>query len=376
MRFQGILSVLLILFAVGALFIAAFMAASALPVQDLAQYWAAAHLITKNPYSQALVTSFERSRGYSINALPMVMRNPPSALIYVLPFRYMNYEIAFAFWSTFSVLTVAGCARAASKLSGTGPSLAPAFICLLFGPTIVLLMLGQLVVLALLGVTVFLVMVERRHDWMAGAFLSLTFVKPHIVLLLLAAVVLWASKFRRWGVLLSTFFAVAITSVVALLLNSRIFSQYIDFVRQFVRETTPYPNIGGMLYASSGKHILVFLPPFLGFAWLAYYWHKHRSDWDWKTDGMSVLLVSVACSYYSFPFDEVVVLPALVGAFAQGNRRVFLVLFAATNLGYAAYISGLAGHFGFGYMFLWWTASAWLATYVVSMWRRPVKMAA
>jgi hypothetical protein len=129
-----------------------------------------------------------------------------------------------------------------------------------------------------------------------------------------------------------------------------------------------------MLYAFSGKHILVFLPPLLGLCWLAFYWRQHRSHWDWKTHGMRVLLVSVACSYYSFPFDEVVVLPALVAAFARGNRRVFLVLFAVTNLGYAAYISGLAGRFGFGYMFLWWTASAWLATYVISMSRRPHKI--
>ncbi len=80
MRFQRILSLLLIAFAVGLLFLAAFIASSALRVQDLAQYWAGAHLIRQNPYSETLVTDFERSFGYSMNSPAMVMRNPPSAL--------------------------------------------------------------------------------------------------------------------------------------------------------------------------------------------------------------------------------------------------------------------------------------------------------
>jgi hypothetical protein len=82
---------------------------------------------------------------------------------------------------------------------------------------------------------------------------------------------------------------------------------------------------------------------------------------------MTVLLVSVASSYYSFPFDQIVVLPALMAAFANGNRRIFLAVFIATDLGFAFYIFNAAGKFGFGYMFLWWTASAWLITYLLTM---------
>ena len=63
MLVRRILPLLLIVLMLGALFVAAFAAASALPVQDLAQYWAAAHLVTKNPYSLELTTNFERSAG-------------------------------------------------------------------------------------------------------------------------------------------------------------------------------------------------------------------------------------------------------------------------------------------------------------------------
>jgi hypothetical protein len=221
-------------------------------------------------------------------------------------------------------------------------------------------------------------MAERKRDWLAGAFLSLTCVKPHIVLVFLIAVALWTLKTRRWAVLLSLGLSLVATSVIAIFLNPHILAQYLAFARQFSGETTPYPNLGGMLYVLSGHRELAFLPQIAGLVWLAFYWREHGSHWDWKSHGMMVLLVSVACSYYSFPFDQIVALPALMAAFANGNRRIFIGLFIATNLGFALYISDIAGRFGFGYMFLWWTASAWLITYAASLkpqWRRPAARA-
>jgi Glycosyltransferase family 87 len=355
-------------FCCGILFFAAGMAARALPVQDLVQYWAAAHVIRQNPYSEAIVTSFERSSGYSMQGPAMVMRNPPSALIFVLPFRYMKYDNAFAAWALVSIFIVLACARASSGLSGIKKQgLTPALLFLLFGPTIALLMLGQIVVLVLLGVTLFLIMAERRRDWLAGASLSLACVKPHVILLFLIAVSLWSMRAKRWVILFSIGLSLLAASAIALLINPHIFIQYLAFAHQFGAETTPYPNLGGMLYIVSGHRELAFLPQFAGLIWTVFYWWHHRSNWNWKSHGMLVLLVSVACSYYSFPFDQVVVLPALIAAYANGNRRIFLGAFVITNLGFALYIFNIAARFGFGYMFLWWTAGAWLVTYGVTL---------
>lgn len=85
---------------------------------------------------------------------------------------------------------------------------------------------------------------------------------------------------------------------------------------------------------------------------------------------MMVLLCSVVCSYYSYPYEEVLALPALLYAYAKGNRRIFLLVFTLTNIGYALYISGIAGHVGYGYMFLWWTAAGWLLTCVLAQSRQ------
>ncbi len=366
MQLRNILTVFLIALTVGFIFVGALVAASVLPVQDLAQYWAAAHLVGKNPYSSALVSQFEKSAGIITSGAPIVMRNPPWAMVFVLPLRLLNYQGAFALWTVFSVTVLAGCARASWRLNSTEESTVPALLSLLFGPTLCLLMLGQIAILVLLGVTFFLCLTEHKRDWLAGASLSLVSVKPHVALIFLIAITLWTIHSKRWAVLAAAGLTTVVSSVVALVINPHIFTQYLTFASQFIGETTPYPNVGGILFRLSGQHRLAFLPQAIGLIWLIFYWRKNRLAWDWKTNGMVVLLVSVACSYYSFPFDEVVLLPALIGVYFYGNRTVFLTGFVVTNIGYGMYIFKLAGNFGFGYMFLWWTASAWLATFALS----------
>jgi hypothetical protein len=366
MRYERIPSLLAIAFAISALFVAAFMAASALPVQDLAQYWAAAHLVKTNPYSYQLVSDFEKSAGISSNALPLVIKNPPWAILFILPLGLFGYHVAFAVWAVFSVVVVAGCALAAWNLYNSPPSLAPALLSLFFGPTVVLLMLGQWTVLVLLGVTLFLTLAARKKDWYAGASLLLVLGKPHVALLFLLAVTLWTIQYKRWVIALSAILALAASNIAIIAINPHIFTQFLERTRLVVHETESYPNVGGMLYVATGKHALALLPQLIGIAWLLFYWWKHCQDWDWKSDGLLVLAVSVACSYYSYPYDEILALPALIVAYAVGNRRIFLTGFLVANLGYASYIFKLAGTFGFTYMFLWWTASAWLITYILA----------
>jgi hypothetical protein len=351
-------------FAGTALFFAAFLASSQLKVQDLAQYWAAAHLFSQNPYSMESTKAFERSVG--IVAEPLLVKNPPWAIVLLLPLGLLGYHSAFAIWSVLSVGVLVGCAKAVWDRSGSEPSLAPVLLSLIFGPTVVLLILGQFTVLVLLGAVLFCSMVRKKRDWLAGASLLLVIGKPHIALLFLVAVFLWSVFSRRWIVLISGTLAWMAASGAALAINPHIFAQFWRRTLLVVGETESYPNLGGMLYSLSGFHALALLPQLVGLVWLVFYWREHRSHWDWDDQGLLVLLCSVACSYYSYPYDEILALPALIAVFARGDRRVFLMVFALTNLGYGVYIFGIAGHFGYGYMFLWWTSAGWLLAYVLA----------
>ncbi len=345
------------------LYAAAFMAAAALPVQDLAQYWSAAHLVGQNPYSSKLVADLEHSSGIFIDT-PLVLKNPPWAIPFILPLGLFSYRVDFALWTVFSVMVVLFCARSIWRELKLPDSLVPVVLPLVFGPTIVQLMLGQWTVLVLPGLTIFLIAVGRRQDWLAGASLLLLLGKPHLTLLFLLAVALWVIREKRWTVFLSGFLAFVAANLIIGLINPRIFGQFWERTGQVVQETYVYPNMGGLLFLISGKHALALLPQFAGLIWLAFYWKTHRQNWNWWDHGMFVILCSILFSYYSYPYDEILALPALLIAFASGNRRRFLVAFTLTNLGYFIYISGLAGRLGFDFMFLWWTSLGWL----ISVW--------
>lgn len=366
MRSKTILSLALIAFVLGVLFFAGLMAATALPPQDLTQYWAAAHLVRQNPYSAQLVTELERTTGTQLSGAPLVLKNPPWAIPFILPLGLFSYRVGFALWAVFGVVVVVGCAGAVWKLFDRSESIVSILLPLVFGPTIVLLELGQWTVLVLLGITGFLIAAERRKDWIAGAFLLLVLGKPHVALIFLLAIALWTVQTKRWAIIYSSVLSLAAACAAMLALNAHIFGQFLERTREVVDERMPYPNLGGILYIATGIHTLAILPQIAGILWLLFYWSRHRNTWDWKSDGMLVLASSVACSYYSYPYDEILVLPALVMAFLTGNRKVFLLLFAVTELGYGFYLLQIAGKFGFSYMFLSWTAAAWLITYVAS----------
>src|SRR5215469_11944942 len=188
MRLKNILELLLIALSCSALFFAALQASGALPVQDLAQYWSAAHLVRSNPYSFQAVADLERASGISSVSPPLVIKNPPWAILFVLPLRYFGYRVSFALWDVFSVLAIAGCSRAIWRMFAPADSMASILLPLLFGPTIVLLLLGQWTILVLIGITLFVVLAERGRDWLAGASLLLVAGKPHVALLFLIAV--------------------------------------------------------------------------------------------------------------------------------------------------------------------------------------------
>jgi hypothetical protein len=348
----------------GVLFVAALMTAGALPVQDLAQYWSAAHLVRHNPYSSQLVAQFERSHGIFVDP-PLVLKNPPWAIPFILPLGIFSYQVAFAAWTLFSIVVVVACTGAMWRRLNSGSSMTPLILPLLFGPTIVQLMLGQWTILVFLGVAIFLAAAEARQDWIAGASLVLVLGKPHVALLFLIAVVLWTAQQRRWRIFLSSSVSLLIVSLAVEILNPHIWTQFLGRTTQVVHEAEAYPNLGGMLFVITGVHALALIPQFAGLIWVAFYWRKHQRNWKWWDHGTLVVLCSVVCSYYSYPYDEILALPALLVAFANSNRR-FLIVFLVTNLGYALYITDVAGHFGFGYMFLWWTASGWLTACLLS----------
>ena len=198
--------------------------------------------------------------------------------------------------------------------------------------------------------------------------------KPHVALLLINCNRSMEYSDKRWAVILFSGGLRSLTGwSIALLFNPQASSlQYLVFASAGRRRNgTVSKSWRNALcdFRINGGFGIVAADCGAGLAWLSTGFDDVKPvGLGVATDGL-VLLVSVASSYYSYPYDEILVLPALMAAYANGNRRVFLRVHSSlVNIGFALlHLSDLAGKFGFGYMFLWWTASGWLITYVATL---------
>jgi hypothetical protein len=77
------------------------------------------------------------------------------------------------------------------------------------------------------------------------------------------------------------------------------------------------PTIGSYLryfWLGTDKFWPQFLPSVLGGVWFIFYWYRHHAAWNWKTDLPVILLVSQLTSPYSWTYDLVILVPAILVA--------------------------------------------------------------
>jgi hypothetical protein len=151
-------------------------------VRDFVSYWSSGRQLVAhaNPYDGHAILQLERSVGLAPGVQPLVMRNPPPALLLVLPIGFLSVRAASLFWSlllvgalVLSVQMIAAMhGRSKSQLNILAYTFAPALSCLIT---------GQQAIFVLLGLVLFLRLNQTR-PFLAGASLWLCALKPHLFL--------------------------------------------------------------------------------------------------------------------------------------------------------------------------------------------------
>ncbi|MGA8528820.1 MAG: hypothetical protein WB622_03840, partial [Acidobacteriaceae bacterium] len=73
------------------------------------------------------------------------------------------------------------------------------------------------------------------------------------------------------------------------------------------------------------------VPAILGMLLTARFYWRRRDRWDWRRDGAQLLAISAAVSPYSWPFDQLLYLPAVVDMCAARPSRGMLPALAVLN---------------------------------------------
>jgi len=321
------------------------------PPDDFVEYYAAGrlNLFGQNPYDGNLLLDLEQRAGRD-TAEPVMMWNPPWTLTVVMPlgtFDPSEARIAQLLWLGVSLVLVVGCAdRLWIEYGGTVSRRWVSWILALsFLPTLFVLQAGQIGPFILLGITGFLVAERRGWLWLAGACGVLMAIKPHLVYLFWIALAVWVVRRPlpdRWKAIAGGVLAGLVATAIPLACNPDVLGQYWDAMTHRTPEQWKSPTLGSLLRELLGEErfSLQFVPTLVGLAWLAAQGCMQRGrSWDWLDQMPMVLLVSfVTASYGAWPFDLVILLPAVIQVAAtlarQGDaKRIVLaiVLFVAIN---------------------------------------------
>lgn len=315
-----------------------------LQLDDFVEYWSAGRLNMTggNPYDPQQMETLQAQTGRTY-AIPVMMWNPPWMLALVMPFGAVSYVIGRVAWLFVNFVLVFVCVEllwrmydGASRYRWIGWLVGLGFM-----PVLQALKTGQSGTLLLIGIVGFLYFVEQRKDFWAGALLMLATYKPHILYLVFIVLLFWSWKYRRWGALLGLAAALAASTVIVWLANPAFLQQYLYAVDNFPPTDWATPTIGGALRLFFGtQHFwMQFVGPAIGMLWLALYWKRHATSWDWVANAPLLVLVSMVTSAYGWTSDQSVALVAIIAVFAvYANHRwmvcvkVCVGLFVLLNL--------------------------------------------
>lgn len=331
---------------------------------DFISYWAAGQLLVhgQSPYDFQAVRRLELAAGRDPAVPLLMMRNPPVALLFALPFGFAGPKTALIAW----LLVLLGALSLAIFLvrqlyAGSGDR-----FCLLgyvFAPVLICLMAGQFGIVMLLGVALFLYL-HRSRPFLAGIALSLCSLKPHYFLPLALVLLLWTVTTKSYRILAGFCTALAACCVLVYLLDPYAWAQYARMMQTagVLNEVLPDLSAALRLLVDPRAAWIQFVPEAVACLWAVWYFWSRRSSWNWMDHGLILLLVGALCTPYGWIFDESVLFPAvLVGVYrATESRRSLwpLVLFAGAAL------VELMMNVKISSQYYLWTTPAWLCWYL------------
>lgn len=337
---------------------------------DTQWFWASGHLLVhgKNPYDRHAIREIETSLGYRPGStdLPITL-NPPYMLPLLLPLGPLGSRAAVIAWSLLLLGSLAVSVYAARGMLDAPYEGVLLWLAWCFAPALCCIEMGQTGLIILLGLTLFLRFHESRPFW-AGAALSLCAIKPHLLLPFGVVLFAWIAARRRWAILGGAVAALIFESLIAMLFDHAIWAHYRVMMRTepFVDYFVPTLGVALRYAVDRAAMWIQFIPAAVGCSWAGWYFVRNRKEWDWRTHGSLLTLVSLVVAPYSWFTDQVIALPAILFVLlgAQKPRRGSLTLLLAVMS--AAAVEMMISKSAYFQPFLW-QAIAWLAWYLYAM---------
>jgi hypothetical protein len=197
-------------------------------------------------------------------------------------------------------------------------------------------------------------------------------VKPHFLFLFWVVWILWALQRRHWSLLAGAAIAGLVAAALPLFFNPSVYQQYLELFRPTdlrLPLDLPAPTLrnAAKLLLQLDVGAWQTLPSFLAMVWVLFYWWRYRTDWQWSERLPLILIVSLTTSAYTWTFDQVVFLPAIIqGASWLVRQRlpwyksIAALLYVGIDLAHGALRVFVAEE-----LWYFWLAPALLVAYLI-----------
>jgi hypothetical protein len=319
---------------------------------DFIEYWSAARININggNPYDPNQLLLLQNSTTGLGWDRPLIMYNPPWSLSFLLLFGLFRYSQSQILWLFLNITIIFFCSNSLWTLYGGSFKLRwiAWVIGFTFAPTFTAIGLrGQISPLLLLGIVGFSIFMEKpRGEWLAGMFASLATFKPQITILFFISLFIWSIYKHRYKAIISLSVTLVILTVITMLFNPHVLSQYVGTIVNNAPVEWATPTIGAYLRILLGTENfwLQFISPLVGIVWLAVYFRRNRHTWSWKENIPFILLISLLTSAYSWSYDWVLLLFVVVQAaiwliknWYHWQIPIYIISYIAFNLCYFYY---------------------------------------
>jgi len=356
---KKIIAIAFILLIAAAMLIATLHTPGAIAHRDYVSYWSAGKrfVARANPYDQAAVLRIEQSIGYN-QPYALIMRNPPWAAAVVYPLGYLSALTGAAIWTMLLIFAALISIHLLYRNYGPIP-----ISIYLFAPMLACIDTGQMTALSLLGLTVFLVAGESK-PFESGVALTLLAFKPHLAFLFWPLLLIDSIRRKNFKLLFGLLVGIALLSAISTALDPHIWAQYSRAMQADHLRIETFPTISSLLrHLRPGRDFfyLQFVPMGLAIVWGGWYYCKNKSSWDWSNHGPLVIAISVTASPYSWFFDQILLLPAVIWVCHRSGSKPAMRILVGMNLAELILLRVCQNMHAAPYIF---TSTLWLAWYL------------
>lgn len=302
---------------------------------DFIEYWTANRiaLSSGNPYDAASMLNEQHSLGQS-DLYPTMMWNPPWTLSLLRPLLQFQFNSSVTLWLlaniTMMLATIWFSISANSRTKATAYQYAlVAAAALPFFPAIHTIILGQISIFIAFSASGFYWAICKKKNFLAGIFLSLTTIKPHLLFLVFfilgIQILLNKNKNIAWGFILA--FSLILASTWTSFPDS--ITQWLQAISGNVKDpllvlptqwatSSLASNIRLLILRYTGKMQdwpSTVVPLFGVLSFLAIYPSALRANWNWQNSFLPLLCFSLFTCPFTWIFDDAILL-ILVSALA------------------------------------------------------------